>query len=583
MAEKVLTTRIQLRYDSYENWVGSDPVLKAGEMALTSIPQTGSGADQHTQPPAIMAKVGNGTSKYSELPWESALAADVYAWAKSANFGAAVTLTSSGTGDFVKNVTISGNTITLTKGNPAATTAKVLNTTATTAQTTAASEAILGSGTITLHKIAKTGTYSDLIGKPTLGTAAAKNEDAFDTAGSAAAVLGSSADTSDKATVYGAKAAATAAQATADSKYSKPSGGIPKTDLASAVQTSLGKADGSVQSVATGSTNGTVSVDGTDVKVKGLADLAYKSSVSKSDVGLGSVINAGRDTTPTANSTNYITSGGVKAYVDSAISGVTQFDIVKVSDFASLPATGTKGVIYLIPHSHGGNDSYDEYIWNTALTTPAYEKIGNTDVNLSGYVPTSRTIAGKNLAADISAADMRTALNVADGATRVTTETVAGWGYTKNAGTVTGVKVNGTVKTPTSGTVDIGTVITAHQDISGKQDKLTFDGTYNASTNKVATVSSITSRIPSALKNPHSLTVAGIAYDGSAAKTINVDGTYDASTNKLATQTTVSSAVNAAKNTFKAGTGLVASVSGTQVTYSFDDSVTFVFDCGGAS
>ncbi len=583
MAEKVLTTRIQLRYDSYEHWVGSDPVLKAGEMALTSIPQTGSGADQHTQPPAIMAKVGNGTSKYSELPWESALAADVYAWAKSATFGAAVTLTSSGTGDFVKNVTISGNTITLTKGNPAATTAKVLNTTATTAQTTAASEAILGSGTITLHKIAKTGTYSDLIGKPTLGTAAAKNEDAFDAAGSAAAVLGSSADTSDKATVYGAKAAATAAQATANSKYSKPSGGIPKTDLASAVQTSLGKADSSVQSVATGSTNGTVSVDGTDVKVKGLADLAYKSSVSKSDVGLGNVVNAGRDTTPTANSTNYITSGGVKAYVDSAISGVTQFDIVKVSDFASLPTTGTKGVIYLVPHSHGSNDSYDEYIWNTALTTPAYEKIGNTDVNLSGYVPTSRTIAGKNLAADISAADMRTALNVADGATRVTTETVAGWGYTKNAGTVTGVKVNGTVKTPTSGTVDIGTVITAHQDISGKQDKLTFDGTYNASTNKVATVSSITSRIPSALKNPHSLTVAGIAYDGSAAKTINVDGTYDASTNKLATQATVSSAVNAAKNTFKAGTGLVASVSGTQVTYSFDDSVTFVFDCGGAS
>lgn len=583
MAEKVLTTRIQLRYDSYENWVGSDPVLKAGEMALTSIPQTGSGADQHTQPPAIMAKVGNGAAKYSELPWESALAADVYAWAKSATFGAAVTLTSSGTGDFVKNVTISGNTITLTKGNPASTTAKVLNTTATTAQTTAASEAILGSGTITLHKIAKTGTYSDLIGKPTLGTAAAKDEGAFDTAGSAAAVLGSSTDTSDKATVYGAKAAAAAAQSTANGKYSKPSGGIPKTDLASTVQTSLGKADSSVQAVATGSTNGTISVDGTDVKVKGLADLAYKSSLSKADVGLGSVVNAGRDTTPTANSTNYITSGGVKSYVDSAISGVTQFDIVKVSDFASLPTTGVKGVIYLVPHSHGSNDSYDEYIWNTTLTTPAYEKIGNTDVNLSGYVPTSRTIAGKNLAADISAADMRTALNVADGATRVTTDTVAGWGYTKNAGTVTGVKVNGTVKTPTSGTVDIGTVITAHQDISGKQDKLTFDGTYNASTNKAATVSSITSRIPSALKNPNTLTIAGIAYDGSEAKTINVDGTYNASSNKIATQTTVSSAVAAAKNTFKAGTGLSASVSGTEVTYSFDDNVTFVFDCGGAS
>ena len=45
---------------------------------------------------------------------------------------------------------------------------KVLNTTATTAQSTSASETISGSGTITLHKVAKTGTYSDLIGTPTI-------------------------------------------------------------------------------------------------------------------------------------------------------------------------------------------------------------------------------------------------------------------------------------------------------------------------------------------------------------------------------------------------------------------------------
>lgn len=39
-------------------------------------------------------------------------------------------------------------------------------------------------------------------------------------------------------------------------------------------------------------------------------------------------------------------------------------------------------------------------------------------------------------------------------------------------GTVTGVKINGTTKNPSNGVVDIGTVITSHQDISGKQDKL---------------------------------------------------------------------------------------------------------------
>ena len=39
-------------------------------------------------------------------------------------------------------------------------------------------------------------------------------------------------------------------------------------------------------------------------------------------------------------------------------------------------------------------------------------------------------------------------------------------------GTVTGVKVNGTTKNPSNGVVDLGTVITSHQDISGKQDTL---------------------------------------------------------------------------------------------------------------
>lgn len=50
----------------------------------------------------------------------------------------------------------------------------------------------------------------------------------------------------------------------------------------------------------------------------------------------------------------------------------------------------------------------------------------------------------------------------------VTESTVSGWGFSKTTGTVTGVKINGTTKTPTSGTVDLGTVLTSHQDISGK-------------------------------------------------------------------------------------------------------------------
>lgn len=52
-------------------------------------------------------------------------------------------------------------------------------------------------------------------------------------------------------------------------------------------------------------------------------------------------------------------------------------------------------------------------------------------------------------------------------------------GYTSNAGTITGITMNGASK-GTSGVVDLGTVITSHQDISGKEN----------SSNKVTSLSS---------------------------------------------------------------------------------------------
>lgn len=53
-------------------------------------------------------------------------------------------------------------------------------------------------------------------------------------------------------------------------------GSLTKAMLASGVQTSLGKADSAVQEIATGSANGNISVDGTDVPVKGLASAAFE-------------------------------------------------------------------------------------------------------------------------------------------------------------------------------------------------------------------------------------------------------------------------------------------------------------------
>lgn len=84
------------------------------------------------------------------------------------------------------------------------------------------------------------------------------------------------------------------------------------------------------------------------------------------------------------------TGGSVDSKISSAIAtavaGITSFEYEVVQ---SLPAEGEAGVIYLVAHSHGTGDSYDEYIW----VSNAFEKIGNTDIDLSGYVLSTDLVA----------------------------------------------------------------------------------------------------------------------------------------------------------------------------------------------
>lgn len=81
MADQILKTRIKLKYDTLANWTKNDPVILAGELAIATIPTA---APANKQLPPVMFKVGDGTSKFSQLEWSSALAADVYGWAKAA-------------------------------------------------------------------------------------------------------------------------------------------------------------------------------------------------------------------------------------------------------------------------------------------------------------------------------------------------------------------------------------------------------------------------------------------------------------------------------------------------------------------
>ena len=73
-----------------------------------------------------------------------------------------------------------------------------------------------------------------------------------------------------------------------------------------------------------------------------------------------------------------------------------------------------------------------------------------------------------------------------EGGGTITEAEITAMGFTKNLGTITEVKMNGVSK-GTDGVVDLGTVITEHQDISGKQDVISDLATIRDGASKGAT------------------------------------------------------------------------------------------------
>ena len=91
-------------------------------------------------------------------------------------------------------------------------------------------------------------------------------------------------------------------------------------------------------------------------------------------------------------------------------------------------------------------------------------------------------------------------------------------GATANVGTITGIKMNGASK-GTSGVVDLGTVITAHQDISGKADKSsTVSNVAYDSTNKkiTKTINGTTSDIVTAATLKTAMSLGNVENKSSA-------------------------------------------------------------------
>ena len=112
----------------------------------------------------------------------------------------------------------------------------------------------------------------------------------------------------------------------------------------------------------------------------------------------------------------------VKAYVDSQVGQIHNFDVVIDADgtAASGPSVtasaDTMYKIYLVPSADAAAGGYIEYITIRSgaegAYTYAWEAIGNTKVSLSGYVPTTTTIATIALDHNITVAELQTALKL---------------------------------------------------------------------------------------------------------------------------------------------------------------------------
>ena len=573
MAEttKTLKTRIQLKYDTLANWnaVASTFVPNKGEVCFVEIP---TGDKTATTAPTVLFKVGDGKATWGALKWGSALAADVYAWAKAAN-------------------------------KPSYTASEVgVNETA--------FPGLKKTGTITGIKM--NGVSKGTSGVVDLGTVitdvSGKQDKAVSITGITATTVNEALkELSDRV----------------NGKYSKPEGGIPKTDLASGVQASLGKADTALQShqsvtLATGTNNGTlkITVGGTttdNVAVRGLKSAAYTESgayataaqgtkadnalpktefntfKSTNDAAIADAKKAGTDAAASLNS--YKTANDAKVSANaSAISALQE---------AVKSGVTFKGKLDALPAASAYNNGdliivgTKEYICLVSGSTKSWVELGDEGTHLTKSTADGYYVA-KNEAIP------------AGTGTKITYD---------SKGLVTGSSSLSASDIPsldaskiTSGTLPDARIASAAT-WNGKQDKITASnklaaslvsglatvatsGSYNDLTNK-PTIDNSNQKVAVGNTGFGANDTVKIAGDtnisvsaDTANKTITISGKSDADIKTLAeAQIKTHSGVDkvGTVTSVAAGTGLkITGTASTTPTIGFDDDCTFVFDCGGA-
>lgn len=364
MPEKTLKTRIKLRYDTLANWETNNPVLLAGEIGIATVPDA---TDPIHNAPAVVVKVGeDGVKAWKDLNYMSALAADVYGWAKAAT---KPTYTADEITGVAKPADIE-KAIQALDSNAAVQSGKfitgfdVVDGKVTNVQYGAPAEITIPSYTLAAGKTE--GTYT-------------LNKD------------GSPVSEDIKITGWNTLVAK------ADAAYVKPEGGIPKTDLDASVQASLAKADSAIQDIS-GKVDKVVGTVGNFVSFG--AEGAIADSGKKADDFEATGVAAGLVST-------HNSAGDAHSDIRASITALqeTVGTLGNALHFAgagtTLPEEGKDGDVYVVTE---GENAGKEYIW----ANDGWQEFGDTSDYLlattaaATYVPKTTTINNKKLDANIT-------------------------------------------------------------------------------------------------------------------------------------------------------------------------------------
>lgn len=581
MAEKILNVRIALKYDTYANWTTNNPILKAGEVAIATIP-TGDNNNVSTSLPAVLMKVGDGTSNYNALPFLSAKAADVHAYAKKpeTEFIAWIKQIISTEGAYDAK----GSAAQALKDAKAYTDA--LANGAVKANTDAI--AAIKDGT-TIDSFADV--ESALAGKQAAGDYATKTEAQGYATTAKNDVIGTDLDTKDNDTVKGAKKYADSLNTAMDTRMDAAEASITTLTGADTVEGSVAKAlkdaktyaDTKVGSVAKGNDGivigGTATAPTVGVQIDNTAGNSIQIIEGK---GLRVEIPAAAEYSIVKDETSgdfaavyHLTKDGVNtgAAINIPKDMVVQSGSV-VTDPEGQPAgTYIKLILQNVENPLYINvGSLIEYVTSGSQTGDMVVVTVSEDHKVTATI-TDGTINKEKLAADV-----QTSLGLADNSVqkeagkRLMTDEegtkLAGIDADAQVNVIETVKVNGVALVPDAAKAVDVTVPTG---ALASKDKVAEGDLEEALKAKVHTHTN------KALLDTYTQTEADLA-DAVAKKHEHTNKTE---LDKFVTGDKAK--LDTAIQTVTAGTGLNATKTGTSVAVDFDDTITFVFNCGSSS